>query len=246
MLTHDVFYNRERPGKDELDSYLPKFWRGIREMQANNAFAGYTLDRMAEDMEQTVRDRFFDSCSEAMILRYERFLQIYDTQGMSIEDRRLQVKMKWNGAGKMTGSRIKAIVKECCGSDCDVSFGSSQLMIEFVLGDNPTKYIGMIREIIENSTIPAHIEVIFKINMDLNIIFNWKNDIEMPKMAVRTELPISHELLQAKTLSNAVCLQQKEEFDFSVTVKKNLHYFDGSLCWDGSTLMNAGIKKEEL
>ena len=80
MLTHDVFYNREHSGKEELDSYLPKYWRDIREMEANNTFAGYTLDRMAADMEKTVKDRFFDSCSEAMLARYEAFLHITPAQ----------------------------------------------------------------------------------------------------------------------------------------------------------------------
>lgn len=47
-------------------------------------------------------------------------------------------------------------------------------------------------------------------------------------------------------LSVAIPMEQEEEFDFSVTVKNNLHYFDGSLLWDGSVLMNSYIKKEEL
>lgn len=35
MLTHDVFFNREHSGKKELDSYLPKFWRDIRETMSS-------------------------------------------------------------------------------------------------------------------------------------------------------------------------------------------------------------------
>ena len=152
MLTHDVFYNREHPGKEELDSYLPKYWRDIREMEANNTFAGYTLDRMASDMERTVKDRFFNSCSEAMLARYEAFLHITPAQGTSIE-------MKWNGGGKMTGRRIKAIVKECCGADCEVTFGSSHLVIDIPFRENITDYVSMIREAINNYTIPAHITI---------------------------------------------------------------------------------------
>lgn len=156
MLTHDVFYNRELSGKDELDSYLPKFWRGIREMEANNTFAGYTLDRMAEDMEKTVRDRFFDSCSESMLARYEAFLHIQPSRGEDLKNRRSIVKMKWNGGGRMTGTRIKAIVKECCGVDCEVTFGSSRLVIEI-----PSRSVNtnMIREVINHHTIPAHITI---------------------------------------------------------------------------------------
>lgn len=156
MLTHDVFYNREHSGKKELDSYLPKYWRDIREMEANNTFAGYTLDRMAADMEKTVKDRFFDSCSEAMLERYEAFLHIQPSPGVGLKDRRSMVKMKWNGGGRMTGSRIKEIVKDCCGVDCEVTFGSSRLVIEI-----PSDAVNadMLREVINHYTIPAHIAI---------------------------------------------------------------------------------------
>ena len=157
MLTHDVFYNRERKGKEELDSYLPKYWLNIREMEANNAFAGYTLDRIATDMEKTVRDRFFDSCSEVMLARYETFLHIALVQGASIEYRRSIVKMKWNGGGKMTGTRIKAIVKDLCGVDCEVNFGRSRLVIDIPSHD--TSCVDLIREVINHYTIPSHITI---------------------------------------------------------------------------------------
>ena len=246
MLAHDVFCNRERPGKDELGSYLPKFWQQIREMDANNAAAGHMLDRMAADMEQTVKDRFFDSCSKNMLSRYEKFLQIYNSCGMGIDERRIQVKMKWNGSGKMTGSRIEAIVKECCGSECDVSFGSSRLKIEMTIGDNLSAYINMIREILQNSTIPAHIEILFKINMDLHLVFSWNNDIQFPELMLNFEFAMNEGLFSESKLTNEMIVEQEEEFDFAVTIRNNLHYFDGSLNWNGSVLMNSYVKKEEL
>lgn len=314
MLAHDVFYNREHSGKEELDSYLPKYWRDIREMEANNTFAGYTLDRMAADMERTVQDRFFDSCSEIMLTRYETFLHITPAEGTSIEDRRSVVKMKWNGGGKMTGTRIKAIVKECCGADCEVTFGSSQLVVDMTFRDNPAGYMAMIREAITSSTIPAHIEIVFKGNVDLSIIFVWNSGIEVPRMdlhmkfsmnyasayfdgsicwdgtsrfngayswfPVECQFPVvleneenyvvktvvSTEVQEKTNLDNNVLLcsdsisseeaavslfntlemEHTESIEVSVEIKKNLHYFDGSVCWDGSVLMNSYIKKEEL
>lgn len=314
MLTHDVFYNRERSGKKELDSYLPKYWRDILEMDANNTFAGYTLDRMAVDMEQTVKDRFFDSCSETMLARYESFLHITPAQGTSIEDRRSMVKMKWNGGGKMTGTRIKAIVKECCGADCEVAFGSSQLVVDMTFRDNPANYMAMIREAITNSTIPAHIEIVFKGNVDLSIIFLWDSEIDIPKINMRMDFSMNHAsayfdgsicwdgtrrlngayswfavgcdvpvMLETKedytvetkvplaveeklsmdnnvllcsdnvcheeaavSLFNTSDMEQTEDIEASVEIRKNLHYMDGSVCWDGSVLMNSYIKKEEL
>lgn len=211
MFPNDYYNNMEIPGEAELTSYLPKYWRDILEMQANNAFAGYTLDRAGADIDQLVKDRFFDTCSVDKLCDYERFLNIYNTKGMSVEDRRTQVKMRWNGDGKMTGARIKAIVKECCGSDCEVTFGSSQLVIDMVFRDNPSKYMTMIRETISNSTIPAHIEIVFKGSADLRIIISLKNEVEVPEIAMGMDLSMNHAG----------------------------HYFDGSLKWDGSHKFNS-------
>ncbi len=161
MLDHDVFYDRERPGKEELASYLPKYWNEIKEMRANNTFAGYTLDRMAADMEQTVRDRFFDTCSESALADFEAFLHIVPEKGVSIESRRKTVKMRWNGDGKMTGSRIKAIVEERYGCECEVIFGASQLEVNMIFHEDPPKYTE-IRNLFAESTIPAHIEIVYK------------------------------------------------------------------------------------
>lgn len=266
MLTHDVFYNREHSGKEELDSYLPKYWRDIREMEANNTFAGYTLDRMAADMEKTVKDRFFDSCSEAMLERYEAFLHITPAQGTSIEDRRSIVKMKWNGGGKMTGRKIKAIVKEFCGCDCKVAFGSSQLVIDMIFRDDPSSYMPLIRDTIQNSTIPGHIGLVFKGNVDLNIIFLWRNEVEVAKLDLGMDFSMNHaeQYFDGSLLwdgsqkfdggyncfrtssGNLMECGMKEHIECSVTIKKNLYHFDGSLNWDGSTKMNACVKKEEL
>jgi hypothetical protein len=52
MLEHDIFYNRQRSGFEELTSYQPLWWADILEMKANNKFAGLTLDRMADALEQ--------------------------------------------------------------------------------------------------------------------------------------------------------------------------------------------------
>lgn len=162
MFPDDYFSNMEISGEEELSSYLPKFWLEIWEMQANNKFAGYTIDRMAKEIDILVKDRFFDSCTMEKLYDYESFLKIQsETAGMSIEDRRTQVKMKWNGDGKMTGRRIKEIVKGCLGCDCTVEFGSSDIIIQMSLQDNAILYIKMLRDILCNSNIPAHLGIVF-------------------------------------------------------------------------------------
>lgn len=266
MFPDDYYNNLEVPGEKELTSYLPRFWREILEMQANNKFAGYTLDRIGMDIDQLVKDRFFDSCSLDKLCDYERFLKIYNTEGISIEDRRSMVKMRWNSAGKMTGRKIKAIVKEFCGCDCKVAFGSSQMVIDMIFRDDPSSYMPMIRDTIQNSTIPGHIGLVFKGNVDLNIIFLWRNEVEVAKLELSTDFSMNHaeKYFDGSLLwdgsqkfdggyncfrtssGNLMECGMKEHIECSVTIKKNLYHFDGSLNWDGSTKMNACVKKEEL
>lgn len=314
MLTHDMFCNRMRPGEEELASYLPKYWNDIWEMRANNIFAGYTLDRMATDMEQVVKDRFFDTCSENMLARYETFLHITPTEGSSVEDRRRIIKMKWNGAGKMTGSRIRAIVKECCGCDCKVTFGASQLIVDMTFVDNPANYIGVIRNMLSNSTIPAHIEILYKCTQNIPTIVLWKNKGSVETIVIAMEfyihkkrnyldgkwcldgskyldsgdglypvvlsngvkLPLTEAFfvtegyyikndiklhteegivldseivsshLPAVSLTTNIVVESVEEIVVEITVKKNLHYTDGSVTLDGNTLLNSYMKKEDL
>ena len=87
MLDHDVFYNRERSGYEEITSYMPRFWREIREMDANNRFAGRTLDDAATAMENFVRNWFFDTMDEATLTDYENFLGLTGFGIRSIQDR---------------------------------------------------------------------------------------------------------------------------------------------------------------
>lgn len=248
MLDNDIFGNLIVPGEDELNSYIPKFWKKILEMNANNYFAGYTLDRMAQDIQQMVYDRFFDSCSLAMLTRYEEFLKITNTDKMSVADRRATVKMRWNGSGKMTGSRIRSIVKECCNCDCDVTFGSSQLIIDtiFKFEENPIIYVAIIRNMIENSTFPAHIEIVFRCNINLNINNRNQEQVQLRRLNLQT-------LFQDKTgeIATSQILKTKidsftESIEASVTTLKNAWYFDGTFCFDGEKLFNAEVKKEVL
>ena len=92
MLDHDVFYNWQRSGYEELRSYIPLWWNEILEMRANNAFAGYTLDHVAGDMEQLVKNWFFDTMDEATLTEYENFLGITGFGIKDMNDRRALVK----------------------------------------------------------------------------------------------------------------------------------------------------------
>lgn len=156
MLDHDNFYNRERSGYDELMSYYPKFWREILEMRANNKFAGYTLDKAAAAMEQVIRDQFFDTCSEDMVARYERFLNM-DHADYAWEERRRLLKIAWYGMGKISVSKIVKSIREFYGEDLvvDASFTDHFEFIIHKLNSDPA-IDGNIDSYLRK-VIPAHI-----------------------------------------------------------------------------------------
>ena len=177
-MLDDILRNLQTSGYNELASYIPLIIRNIEEIKANNEFAGHTLDRMAKDMQQLIWDRFFDTCSIFMLERYERFLNVKHTEGISISERRANVKLKWNGTGKMSGTRIKEIVKECCNAECDVSFDSSTLNLVFETDFEYLNYIDLLKETFKNTAIPAHIGWLYIVNL-IPIIFITYEEISV-------------------------------------------------------------------
>lgn len=239
MLNHDVFNNRQRSGYEELKTYQPLWWAQILEMRANNRFAGYTLDRMADDLEKLIANQFFDSCSEEMIERFEEFLGINGI-GKDLEERRNNVQLTWLGGLKMNRTRIKSIVKTYCDCKCEVYLTDAYLIIEMVFKDE----IANIRNLLKNSTIPAHIGIIFRCRVDLDIITGLKNDITVVSIVNKIN-SITHQQQIAKCACNFI-LKQQENFDATIVVKKNLYYLDGSQTLDGSLLLNSYIVEEDL
>lgn len=157
MLTHDIFYNRQRSGYEELFSYMPKYYRQILEMRANISFAGYTVERMADALEQFVLDQFFDTCSEDVLEEIENFLHLTGYGIRTIEDRRNLVKASWIGNQKMSRPRIKALVMAYCGCDSEVHFTHSvSIVMKVSESKSENIYIGDLLGIL-SAQIPAHL-----------------------------------------------------------------------------------------
>lgn len=157
MLDHDVFYNRQRSGFEEINSYMPKYILVFLEMKANNKFAGYTLDLVAGEMENFVKNWFFDSMDEKTLTDYENFLGLTGFGVLNIQDRRNLVKASWIGGQKMSRPRIKALVKAYLASDCEVHFTHILKISPVIKNPDATLYLGELQDILYNQ-IPAHIE----------------------------------------------------------------------------------------
>lgn len=152
----EIFYNRERPGYDEIVSYGPEWWTEYREMDANYQFAGWTLDLMAEFLERIVNNQFPAHADEATIRMYERLMNIeYDSEA-TLEERRNVISAYYSGTGKMSKSLIKDIIKKYSGLESDVYWQGDILQISIMNSFFVPVSIHMIDKILARR-MPAHI-----------------------------------------------------------------------------------------
>lgn len=243
----DFFFNRQRSGLEELQSYQPSFYRRIREMVAINTFAGLTLDNMAQDMDNSFIYHFLDSGPVETLEEFERFLAIDVDPDSSIENRKAAVKLKWRGGGKMSRSRIKSLVYEYCNSDCTVSLTDSQLIISMKFTDDPSIYMPSIRKVISSSNIPAHIEVVYSGELDCVYKMIWRIGTAVESMDFKMWL-LQYQLLDPSMdmKMNIDTTKELMEAECSLVTRKNFYQLDGSLILDGSVVLNASEVKEDL
>lgn len=152
----EIFYNRQRPGYEEIVSYGPRWWTEYREMDANYRFAGWTLDLMAYFLEQMVKNQFPSQADEDTITMFERLLRIeYDAE-LTLEERRRVVAAYYSGTGHLSRSVILALVKAYTGQDGEVYWDGPTLRICFDNGSVNRVSIGLLQKILERR-MPAHI-----------------------------------------------------------------------------------------
>ena len=156
MIDSDYFGNLQVSETEKLNSYLPKFWKEIYEMNANNSFAGYTLDRMAQDLQQLIWDRFFDTCSEDMLTRYERFLGMQNME-TDVEKRRILLKATWNGNKKISAGRIVETLRQFYGGIIDVDVVFTDYFQFTIHTLNPDAATDRSIDLYLQKVLPAHI-----------------------------------------------------------------------------------------
>lgn len=112
----EVFHNQQRSGYEEIASYGPQLYTQIKEMDAVYRFAGWSADCMAADLERLISLQFVMNMESEQLEFYERFFKL-PVNGLSLEERRRQVYAFIYGSGKLSGSRIGALVKVLYGED---------------------------------------------------------------------------------------------------------------------------------
>lgn len=166
-----VFNNRDRPNYDQLIDMAPKWLNEYREMNANNRYAGWTLDLMAYWLDKIVLNLFPAYCDEEHLRMYERIFAIeYDTEP-TLEERRKTVMAYWNGMGKINKSAIEQIILACGAEDPNIYWLGLYLQIEFWNTDISDESARQIRKILRRR-MPAHIAYIFHAFYDAGDIEN--------------------------------------------------------------------------
>lgn len=115
------FNNFGQTGYDELKEWTPAYYRNIKEADANLRFAGTTIDKMAQALEEWCANMFIDTMSEDMLSRMEKFYYL-DNSGRTPDERRRLLKAAQIGSGKVDADRIKRIIKVYAGVDCEIEF----------------------------------------------------------------------------------------------------------------------------
>nr|WP_300663076.1 putative phage tail protein [uncultured Acetatifactor sp.] len=153
-----VFNNQQRNGYEEIASYSPRYYRGIKEMDAVFRLEGWLIGLMAQDMEDVVAFQFLKHMDDEALDRYEAFLGVVSDADRSIDERKAYISALLIGSGKLSADKIIEIVGQFRGCDCEsVSLEGSTLHISIIADKDFDQQIsngmcGLIK-----GKIPAHI-----------------------------------------------------------------------------------------
>lgn len=167
-----VFNNQQQTGYEEIVSYGPRFYLQIKEMDAIYRFAGWTVDCMAADLEQMIALQFIMNMSAEQLVFYEQLFKI-DPDNFSLDERRRQVYTFIYGDGKISGSKISALIKVIYGDDAvavvNVVMGE-RLEIRILVTSAPdAAHMQLVNYL--NRFLPAHVKysIVYEKYMEGNI-----------------------------------------------------------------------------
>lgn len=244
LLNHDVFYNREHSNFDELTSYLPVWWRDISEMNANNEFAGHTLDKLAGDLENLIIMQFIDGYNEELTARHERFIGIETDRSKSLEERKTLIKAYELSTSKISRESICQVVSTFTKCNSDSWLERGRIVVDMIFKDDMTAYMNNIRDILRQS-IPAHLDILYKGTVE-NILSKIAN-----RSATRYIIKFSTPMDSLKLKPDAYPIIRCDAYTESksalqLNTKNELWYLDGTYTLNGDKILDPYEIWEEL
>ncbi len=263
-----VFNNQQRSGYEEIASYSPRYYINIKEMDAVFRLAGWSVDLMAQDMEDMVAFQFLKYMDEEALTRYEAFLGIRKDPNKTAEERKAYINALLMSSGKLSADKLKAIIKQFVDCECSIELSGVELYINMVFKDNPSTYMGDIRNLVKGK-VPAHLKIIYRGSEGLDIIVKLINIVTAKRICHRMDFYLYRnggitylngavsldgnfllesrlELFPVKDRHRVKTIQKEYVNVESILVKKNLNYLDGSIFLNGNTTLNAEEWKEEI
>lgn len=169
-------YESETPHKELLESWGPSYWKQFREMEANYAFAGWTLDLMAYLYYRVVNNMFITTCDEATLEKYEKLFTITPQKNQNLDERRQAVLTRYIGNQKVSFDMLAQYVSVVAGVETQVFCDPDQ---DFVIRirippDDEVQISYTIVQKALSSKLPAHIQLYFTQQVALEIMAQEK------------------------------------------------------------------------
>ena len=159
----NFYYDYWQHSYEQLKSFQPRFYDEVFEMDAILKAHGYLEDVFKQNLNQAYLNCFLDEMDDATTTKMEEFLRLKLHRIRTLETRRRFIKCFFVGFGKLSATKIKALIHSYTEADVECTFepfddaGNNCLNIIFQRGDLYTLYIDDIYTLLSYK-IPAHIE----------------------------------------------------------------------------------------
>ena len=167
---------------EELLTFYPIFYREIFEMNELLKTYGSLLDVIQKNIDTMLANNYIQTADESAITKLEKFLYINTDKTKSLEERRRFVLSFFIGFGRISATKIKAVIKNYTNAEVDVQFkradksGNNQLFVTCDRGAEDVLRMYDIADILTRK-IPAHIFLNVLIKYIFDCSENKKNYI---------------------------------------------------------------------
>lgn len=159
---------------DEIKTYYPVWYHDVLEMDALWRVMGEQLDEIQAGIAQSVDNCFVMTADEQTIKKLESFLRLSADPQKTLDERRRLVASYFVGFGKMSGEKIKEILRAFTNADSEVLLApveSSTDQALFIAMQRGTTEILNIKDIEKtlNDRIPGHLMIV------CTVVYNYGN-----------------------------------------------------------------------
>lgn len=141
-----MLYRKDYPTSyEEIISHYPMFYRDVLEMRAIIEADGRALDELDDNINLLLDNAFLQTADEPTIARLEAFLGITPDDNATVEERRQTLWQYYIGFGKISASKLKALLFPFTESESSITFAPADVamnnLLRIVLPRGSTKRI---------------------------------------------------------------------------------------------------------